>query len=238
MENFIIIFNLNPRMKRVVISLGGSIISMEKLNLEFMEEFSRMLGNIKGYDGFGIVVGGGKLARTYISDLRKYNVNDNILDEIGINATRINALAMTTFLDDVNSKIPTTVNDAAEMMHDYRYVVMGGTEPGHTTDTVAMLFAERINADVMINGTSVDGVYTEDPRKNRNAKKIDRMNYDDAIKLSIDSSIGAGSNVFMDITSLSIAKRSGIKIFVINGLKIDEYINILYNGTCNGTIIE
>ncbi len=238
MENFIIIFNLNPGMKRVVISLGGSIISMEKLNLEFMERFSKMLEGINGYDGFGIVVGGGRLARTYISDLRRYNVNDNILDEIGINATRINALAMTTFLNDVNSKIPTTVNDAAEMMHDYRYVVMGGTEPGHTTDTVAMLFAERINAEIMINGTSVDGVYSADPRKDKNARKIDKMSYDDAIKLSIESSIGAGSNVFMDITSLSIAKRSRIKIFVINGLNINEYENVLYNGRCNGTVIE
>ena len=122
-------------MNSVVISLGGSIISKDRLNLELMEKFSETMKLISTYDKFGIVVGGGKLARTYISDLKKYNVNDNILDEIGINATRINALAMTTFFDDVNSKIPTTINDAAEMIHNYRYVVMGGTEPGHTTDT-------------------------------------------------------------------------------------------------------
>ena len=61
-------------------------------------------------------MGGGSLARTYISALREYHVNDNILDEIGINATRMNALALSSFLPDSNSKIPSTVNDAAEFL--------------------------------------------------------------------------------------------------------------------------
>ncbi|KPV46549.1 uridylate kinase, partial [Acidiplasma aeolicum] len=224
-------------MRSVVISLGGSIISMEKLNLELMKSVSSTLQKINTYDKYGIVVGGGRLARTYISDLKAYNVNDNILDEIGINATRINALALTTFFDDVNSKIPTTINDAAEMIHNYRYVIMGGTEPGHTTDTVSTLFAERIGAKILINATSVDGVYSEDPRKFKNAKKFDKISYDDAIKISVNNSIGAGTNVFMDITSLTIAKRAGIKIFVINGMDMDEYINILNYERCNGTVI-
>ncbi|AGO60896.1 MULTISPECIES: UMP kinase [Ferroplasma] len=225
-------------MNSVVISLGGSIISKERLNLKLMEEFSETMKSISTYDKFGIVVGGGKLARTYISDLKKYNVNDNILDEIGINATRINALAMTTFFDDVNSKIPTNINDAAEMLHNYRYVVMGGTEPGHTTDTVSTLLAERIGSKVLINATSVDGVYSSDPKIDNDAKKFSKLSYNEAISLSIKNSTGAGTNVFMDITSLTIAKRAGIKIFVINGFDLNEYKNILYNEKCGGTVIS
>lgn len=225
-------------MNSVVISLGGSIISKERLNLKLMEEFSETMKSISTYDKFGIVVGGGKLARTYISDLKKYNVNDNILDEIGINATRINALAMTTFFDDVNSKIPTNINDAAEMLHNYRYVVMGGTEPGHTTDTVSTLLAERIGSKVLINATSVDGVYSSDPKIDNDAKKFTKLSYNEAISLSIKNSTGAGTNVFMDITSLTIAKRAGIKIFVINGFDLNEYKNILYNEKCGGTVIS
>jgi uridylate kinase len=225
-------------MTSVVISLGGSIISKERLNLELMEKFSETMKSISTYDKFGIVVGGGKLARTYISDLKKYHVNDNILDEIGINATRINALAMTTFFDDVNSKIPTNINDAVEMIHNYRYVVMGGTEPGHTTDTVATLLAERIGAKILINATSVDGVYSSDPKTDKDAKKFSKLSYNEAISLSIKNSTGAGSNVFMDITSLTIAKRAGIKIFVVNGFNLDEYKNIFYNQKCDGTVIS
>ncbi len=225
-------------MNSVVISLGGSIISRERLNLKLMEEFSETMKSISTYDKFGIVVGGGKLARTYISDLKKYNVNDNILDEIGINATRINALAMTTFFDDVNSKIPTNINDAVEMIHNYRYVVMGGTEPGHTTDTVSTLLAERIGSKILINATSVDGVYSSDPKIDSGAKKFSKLSYNEAIALSIKNSTGAGTNVFMDITSLTIAKRAGIKIYVINGFNLNEYKNILYNEKCDGTIIS
>ncbi len=225
-------------MESVVISLGGSIISSNGLNLKFMQEFVNTVRKMEDKCRFGIVVGGGMLARTYISALREYNVNDNILDEIGINATRMNALALSSFLPDSNSKIPTTVNDAAEFSRIYRFTVMGGTEPGHTTDTVATLLAERIGASTLINATSVDGVYTDDPRKNPKAKKLDRMTYDEAISLALEKSIGAGPNVFMDLTALNIAKRSKIKIYVTSGLELSEYSNIILKGETKGTLIS
>lgn len=225
-------------MKPVVISLGGSIISKDMLQLEFIETFTKMLAGIKEYDRFGIVVGGGMLARTYISALKKYGINDNVLDEIGINATRMNALTVSTFLEDVNMKIPTSVNDASELFSLYRHVVMGGTEPGHTTDTVATLLAERIGAKIMINATSVDGVYTDDPKKNSKAEKIDHLSYDEAIRLAVDKSIGAGPNVFMDITALNIAKRASLKVCVIEGTNLKEYQNVLSGRKISGTIID
>ncbi len=225
-------------MKPIVISLGGSIISKETLQLEFIERFSRMISDVTEYDRFGIVVGGGMLARTYISSLRKYGINDNVLDEIGINATRMNALTVSTFFRDVNQKIPTTVNDASEIISMYRHVVMGGTEPGHTTDTVATLFAERIGADTLINATSVDGVYTDDPRNNPKARKLPHLSYDEAIRLAVDKSIGAGPNVFMDITALNTAKRSSLKVCVIDGTNLDEYMKIMRGEKISGTIID
>ena len=135
------------------------------------------------------------------------------------------------------TKIPITVNAAAEMAHSYRHIVMGGTEPGHTTDTVSVLLAERIGADIVINATSVDGVYSADPRKSPDARKFSRISYDDAIKLSINASIGAGPNVFMDITSLNIAKRSSIEIHVVNGLDLNVYSRILSGVEHDGTVI-
>ncbi|AKA49126.1 uridylate kinase [uncultured archaeon] len=225
-------------MKPIVISLGGSIISKETLELEFIQKFSRMLKNTEKFDKFGIVVGGGRLARTYISSLKEYNINDNVLDEIGINATRMNALTVSTFLEGVNSKIPTTVNDASELVAVYRHVVMGGTEPGHTTDTVATLLAERIGARTLINATSVDGVYSDDPKKVKNARKFDHLSYDEAIKLAVDKSIGAGPNVFMDITALNIAKRSKLKVCVIDGTNMEEYEKVMEGKSISGTVIE
>lgn len=225
-------------MESVVISLGGSIISSNGLNLKFMSEFVNTVRKMDDKCHFGIVVGGGMLARTYISALREYNVNDNVLDEIGINATRMNALALSSFFPDSNSKIPITVNEAAEMFRNYPFTIMGGTEPGHTTDTVATLLAERIGAKKLINATSVDGVYSDDPKQNPKAKKFDRMSYDEAISLALEKSIGAGPNVFMDLTALNIAKRSKIQIYVTSGVDLTEYGNIIQNGKTRGTLIS
>jgi len=225
-------------MKTIVISLGGSVVASDGLNTYFMEKFAGALQKFDREIKFGVVVGGGSVARSYISALRKYGVNDNILDEIGINATRMNALALASFFSDANSRIPTTVNDAAELSRIYRFTIMGGTEPGHTTDTVSSLLAERIHAEILINATSVDGVYTSDPRKNSKARKIEDLTYDEALNLSMQGLSGAGSNVFMDPTALSIAKRSKIKIFVINGLDLEGYRRIIQNKTTQGSLIH
>ncbi|HLH86753.1 MAG TPA: UMP kinase [Thermoplasmataceae archaeon] len=224
-------------MEPVVISLGGSIVAPDGLNIEFIERFCNKMKIMDSSRKYGIVVGGGSLARSYISSLRPRGVNDNILDEIGINATRMNALSISAFLEDSNYKIPQTVNDAAELSRIYRFTVMGGTEPGHTTDTVATLLAERIGSRILINATSVDGVYSSDPRKDRSARKFSSLTYDEAIGLALKESVGAGPNVFMDLTALNIAKRSRIRIFVINGKDLDEYDRVIHSGRTNGTMI-
>ena len=224
-------------MDKLVISLGGSVFTDNPLRIGFIQKLAATVTQLREKFQIGIVVGGGTLARSYISALRPENVNDNVLDEIGIYATRMNALSFTSFLDNVNTKIPTTVNDAAEMISLYGCVVMGGTEPGHTTDTVAALLAERIGAGILINGTSVDGVYDSDPAKNKAATKYAALSYEEAIKKSIISSVGAGPSVFMDLTSLVIAKRSSIKIYVIRGDDIEEYQSICNTRKTHGTII-
>ncbi len=224
-------------MDKLVISLGGSVFTDNPLRIGFIQKLAATVTQLREKFQIGIVVGGGTLARSYISALRPENVNDNVLDEIGIYATRMNALSFTSFLDNVNTKIPTTVNDAAEMISLYGCVVMGGTEPGHTTDTVAALLAERIGAGILINGTSVDGVYDSDPAKNKAATKYSALSYEEAIKKSIVSSVGAGPSVFMDLTSLVIAKRSSIKIYVIRGDDIEEYHSICNTRKTRGTII-
>lgn len=224
--------------KSVVIALGGSIISGDDINLKFMKEFSKMISGYSNEYKFGIVVGGGKPVKKYIHSLREYHVNDSTLDEIGIYATRMNALAMTTFFDNSNIKIPVTVDNAVEILSNHNLVIMGGTEPGHTTDTVSTLLAEKTGSKILINATSVDGVYSDDPEKNPDAKKFSALNYDKAIELSVGKSIGAGPRVFMDITSLNIAKRAAIKVFVINGLNLEGYKEILEHDKTHGTIIN
>ncbi|BAB59727.1 uridylate kinase [Thermoplasma volcanium GSS1] len=206
----------------IVISLGGSVISGDPIDADYLQSFAKILASSK-FKRIGIVTGGGKTARSYISLLRSLGINENMLDEIGIYATRMNALSLASLLKGANPIIPSTVEEAVNLMSEYRFVVMGGTEPGHTTDTVAALLCERSDTDTLINITSVDGVYDLDPNKYKDARRFDTLGYREAITLSTGSSVGAGPNVFMDITALSIAMRSKIKVIVasrdLNNLK-------------------
>ncbi len=221
-----------------VISLGGSVVTSNPLDMKFIKEFSEMINSTGKEDKFCIVIGGGKLARSYITALREAGINDNILDEIGINATRMNALSVSPFLRDCNTKIPTTINEAAEMLRIYRCVVMGGTEPGHTTDTVAALLAERVGSKTLINGTSVDGVYERDPKKYPDARKFKALDYNKSIEMAVQGSLGAGPSVFMDVTSLNIARRSAIKIVVIDGKNISQFRDVIAGKAHSGTTIS
>ncbi|GGM79105.1 uridylate kinase [Thermogymnomonas acidicola] len=223
-------------MKCVVISLGGSIVSRPSLDVQFIRDLSSVLRDLP-VDRVGIVVGGGALAREYIGALRPAGVNENVLDEIGIHATRMNALAIASLLDGAPTEIPENINDAAKLLRQERYVVMGGTEPGHTTDTVSALLAERIGSRVMINATSVDGVYTADPRKDRGARKLRSLTYEEAIELAMREASGAGQHVFMDITALTIARRSSIRVHVIDGRDLGAYVKASSGEEHGGTVI-
>lgn len=221
----------------IVISLGGSIISSEPLDIPFIRRFSEMLKGLKA-EKIGIVVGGGRTARSYIDALRKEKVHEFKLDEIGVLATRINALSVSTLIEGASTVIADNFDHARELFSENRIVIMGGTGPGHTTDTVSTLLAESMNSDVLINATSVDGVYDSDPNHNSGAKKLPSLTYDEAITLASKASVGAGPNVFMDIVSLTIAKRSGIKIFVVNGRDLSQYGKITSTGKCDGSVIS
>ena len=101
------------------------------------------------------------------------------------------------------------------MMKVYKRVIMGGTEPGHTTDAVSLLLAEALSRDTVVNVTNVDYLYDRDP-KVKGAKKIENITYSDATKMITSEKRGAGANFPLDILSLNIARRSGIKIKIVS----------------------
>lgn len=220
----------------IVISLGGSIISDDPIDIKFIRKFSSLIGELKA-DRIGIVVGGGVIARSYIAALRKEGVKEYYLDRVGMLATLINARAVSTLIDGACPIIPESYDHATELLSSHRIVVMGGTGPGYTTDTVSTLLAESMGCRTVINATSVDGVYDSDPKLNTNAKKLPKLSYNEAILLASKASTGAGSNVFMDVVSLTIAKRSGIKIFVLHGRDLDQIKKAAEEGECGGSVI-
>ncbi len=206
-------------MKNVIVSLGGSLIFDNGIDVKFLKDFSSMVKDLSKNYNFVIVVGGGRIARDYIDIARKNGMDEYNLDRIGILATKINAMLVKSFFSGMDGVV---FFDAIEGISNFRVALMGGTEPGHTTDTVSMLVAEYLNEKVVINATSVDGIYDKDPKKFSDARLIEKISYRELIELLSGNNIGAGPNVVLDLLSIKIAERSGISIKVINGRNMEN----------------
>jgi uridylate kinase len=221
----------------IVISLGGSVLVPDIVDTEYIKRFTAFLKSYKN-KRFFIVVGGGKTARVYIKAGRDHGENEYVLDKIGIFATRLNASILLTYLKDgVYPNVPASVDEAAENGENYSVIVMGGTEPGHTTDTVSILLAERLNCKRVINATIVDGIYNTDPNKDKQAILLKKVSYKDAISLTVSKSMNAGPNMVLDLLSIKLAERSNIEIDVINGKNIENFKNCIEHKKFYGTVV-
>ncbi|MCL5408038.1 MAG: UMP kinase [Candidatus Thermoplasmatota archaeon] len=214
-----------------VISLGGSIFSKtdEKYLLEFIER-------IREEEGYAIVVGGGPIARDQISKLRAIGAKEYYLDMMGIQATRLNATMVSLALGNLMD-VPKSIDEAVRQMKLYKRVIMGGTEPGHTTDAVSLLLAEALSRETVVNVTNVDYLYDKDP-KLKDAKKIEKISYSSAVEMITSEKRGAGQNFPLDILSLNIARRSNIKIKIVSFRDSLNVFNAITGKKFRGTTVS
>ena len=223
-------------MDSIVISIGGSVILSDDIGITYFEELANLLKKkCKQYKIY-IIVGGGKTARTYIKLGRKLDLDEQTLDQIGIEITRTNARLLTNIIDISNENIPSTTDEAKKI--DKPIVIMGGTTPGHSTDMVGAELAEKTNAIKYIIATNVDGVYDKDPNKFSDAKQLKEISIDKLIKKYGTNWEAAGKNVVIDGPSLEIIKRAKIPTFVLNGKKLDQLENAIANKQFEGTTIK
>ena len=222
-------------MKSIVISIGGSVILSEEVTVSFLKKLSDLIKKIsKQYKVF-IVVGGGNVARKYIKLGRELGFDEQILDSLGIDITRVNAKLLTNFLEKSNREIPITTNEAKNI--DKSIVVMGGTIPGHSTDMVSAELAEKIQADLFIIATNVDGIYDKDPNKYSDAKQIKEIKINQLIERFGTKWKMAGENTVVDGPALNIIKRAQLKTYVLNGKRLEQLEKAVNNQSFDGTII-
>lgn len=202
---------------RIVITIGGSILLKEYDNKKF-EAYADVIRELYNEHEIFIVVGGGRPARDYISVIRDMGETESICDEIGIQVTRINARLLQLALKDIAfPAIPVNFQQALEYSATNKIVVMGGTEPAHSTDAVGSILAEFVGADLVINATSVDGLYDKDPNKYDDAVMFDEVTADKLMEIVSGNETKAGTYEFIDKTAIEIIKRSGIKTVILNG---------------------
>ena len=202
---------------RIVITIGGSILLKEYDNKKF-EEYADIIRQISVDHEIFVVVGGGRPARDYIGVVRDMGESESICDEIGIQVTRINARLLQLALKDCSYPvIPENFHQALEYSVGGKIVIMGGTEPAHSTDAVGSILAEYVDADLVINATSVDGLYDKDPNKFDDAVMFDEVTTAELMDIVSGNETKAGTYEFIDKTAIEIIKRSGIKTVIVNG---------------------
>lgn len=199
----------------VVLKLSG--------NLFFSDEFDNIVSLLKEVTKrqrklrLVIVAGGGSIARQYIEIARKAGADQASLDELGIEASRLNALILIKALGrSAASSVPTSLSSLVEKFEiahrDKSIVVVGGLQPGQSTNGVGALIAEKLRAKTFVNATDVDGVYTKDPRKYKRARLLTRVTPQDLERILSNESVVAGGYDLMDPIALKLIKRSKINV--------------------------
>ncbi|MFP4633126.1 MAG: UMP kinase [Halobacteriota archaeon] len=218
----------------VVVSIGGSILVPE-LDADAVRGYARAIESVAEEHGVAVVVGGGKTARDYIGVARDLGANDSMCDYLGIDVTRVNARLLISALEGAYPEPPTSYREAEDALADDKVPVMGGMAPGQTTDAVAAVFSEYTDADLLVYATSVDGVYTGDPREDAEASKIDRLTPEELVEIVMQTQMDAGTNSVVDALAAKIIERSRMRTIVLDGGDPDDIETAVLTGEHAGT---
>ncbi len=221
-----------------MVSIGGSILLPKEDDIEGLKNLSKMLLKVSEDFNLYLVTGGGRIARKYIRWGRSLGVDEAALDELGIRTSRLNARLLILALGKKVYPVPALgFDEAISAGNHYNIVTMGGTHPGHTTDAVSAMLAERLRCKRLINVTSVDGVYSDDPRLDKEATRFDRLDHDELISIVGKNEGRAGPNVVFDPLAAKIIKRAGIKTYIVSGDDLKNIEAAIKDEEFHGTII-
>jgi len=230
--------------KRILLKLSGEALVGEKgsgIDPEILIKYSNEIK--KAYDKgveIAIVIGGGNIYRGFNNE---YKIDRVQGDYMGMLATLINGLALQNTLENIG--IPTrlqsaiNVNKVAEpyikrkaLRHlDKKRIVIfsaGTGNPYFTTDSAAVLRAIEIEADVILKGTRVDGIYNDDPNKNSKAFKFEKITFNEAINKGLK---------IMDTTAFTLSHENNLPIIVFDMNQENNLIRVL-NGENIGTLVN
>jgi len=231
--------------KRLLLKLSGESLMGDKghgIDPKMLDFFAKEIKKIRDIGvQVGIVIGGGNI-------FRGLNAGDQGIDRVtgdqmGMLATMINSLALQNACEknDMYTRLMSAIHmeeiaepyirrRAIRHLEKGRVVILGaGTgHPYFSTDTAAALRAIEIEADVILKGTRVDGVYDSDPEKNPNAFRFEKISYIDVLKNNLR---------VMDLTSISLCRENSLPIIVFNMNKPDNLLRLAL-GEDVGTIVS
>jgi len=222
----------------IIISLGGSLIIPDDVDVDFLEEFKNLiLSKIEEGKKFVIVTGGGKICRRYQDVLKKIEKpTSEDLDWLGIYSTRFNAeFVKILFRDKAEAEI--ILDPTLQIKLSRPILVGGGWKPGWSTDYVATVLGKQLGAKKIINLSNTDYVYDADPKINPGAKKIEQISWADYRAL-IPTEWNPGLNTPFDPIASKAAEEAGMTVIIMNGKPIDNLAKCLDGEKFMGTVIS
>jgi uridylate kinase len=156
-------------------------------------------------------------------------------DELAIQLTKANARLVKAALV---AQFAETIEEAAKLLLSSKFVIMGGTEPGHSTDAVAALLAEELSAKRFVNLSAVKGIYTQDPAKFKNAKLIKKMTHAELVTMAAKyDERKPRENFIIDLLAAKILARSKIETHFTDGRNLTDVKNAILGKKHIGTVI-
>jgi uridylate kinase len=224
-------------MKKItVISLGGSLIVPDKINLKFLEEFKKILLKNTKKNKFIIVCGGGSPARIYINGMK-----DNVLYQslLGIASTRLNAKFMTYFFEkNANQIIPRDMTEVEGLIKKHDLVFCGALRyaKDETSDATSAKLARYFNTE-FINLSDVAGLYDKNPKKFKNAKFIPEISSKEFLKIAKKIGFVPGQHFILDKKAAKTINKYRIHTYLL-GPNLKNLDNLLNNRHFVGTVIS
>ena len=235
----------NLKYKRILLKLSGeALMGSDSFGVN-PEVINKIVAEIKSaIDGgteLAVVIGGGNIFRGVA--LGAAGMDRATADYMGMLATVMNALALQDAMKHggIISRVQSAINidqivepyiraKAIRYLEEKKVVIFaaGTGNPFFTTDTAAALRAMEINAEIMIKATKVDGIFSEDPEKNKNAKFYDNITFDEAINKNLQ---------VMDATAFTLCRDQKLPIAVFNIFKKNALQKLLL-GRKEGTLVS
>jgi len=235
----------SPVYSRIILKLSGDILKGDSdsgIDFDTVGRIAREIAETHK-DGIdvAVVIGGGNLVRG--AEAAKSGLNRITADNMGMLSTVINAMALQSALEilNVETRVMSAIN-IAELVEPFirrrairhlekdRVVIFaaGTGNPFFTTDTAAALRAEQIDADIILKGTKVDGVYDDDPQLSKDAVKYDVVDFMEVIRRGLR---------VMDLTAITFCRDYNIPILVFNIMEPGN-LNKVISGQIIGTLVK
>jgi uridylate kinase len=233
--------NNNKYKETIILKLGGSLIFPNGgLDVDYIKRFYNFIRKqiAEKKRRFFIIIGGGLLSRTYRdagAKITEHELKADDLDWLGIHATRLNAHLFRTIFRDLAHTVVTDNYDVI-LKTDKPIMIAAGWKPGWSTDYGAAILAQDYNSKIIVKMSNVSHVFDKDPREFKDARKFEKISWDEYKKL-LGKEWTPGTHSPFDPVATKIAAKLDIKVIYLDGRDFENTGKALDGEKFNGTVI-